>query len=65
MADEVAGVGIACVSVMIDGTRASLQGAVIIDDNLIDTEDGQCSCYPAGTRYPLVGGLEAGTNQLT
>lgn len=60
MADEVAWICVASIPFMVDGARAGLEWAVIVDDNLIHTKDAECSCYPARTRYPLVCGLEAG-----
>lgn len=60
MADEVTWVCVAGIPFMIDGARAGLEWAIIVNDNLIHTKDAECSCYPARTRYPLVCSLEAG-----
>lgn len=59
MANKVTWICVAGIPFMVDGARARLEWAVIVNDNLIHTEDAECSCYPAGTRYPLICSLEA------
>lgn len=59
MADEVAGIRVAGVAVTVDSARTSVEGTVVVDDDLVYGEDAQCSCYPTGTRYALVGSFKA------
>lgn len=59
MADEVTWICVAGVPFMVDGTRAGLEWAVVVNDNLIHTKDAECSGYPPRTCYPLVCSLEA------
>lgn len=61
MCNEVAGVCISCVPVLVDSTGTRLGRAVIVDDNFVDGEDSECSCYAARGCNPLVGGLETGS----
>lgn len=63
MCDEVAGVCVSCVPVLVDSTGTRLGWAVIVDDNFVDREDGEGSCYAARGCDSLVCGLETGLCQ--
>lgn len=60
MCDEVAGICVSCVPLLVDSTGARLGRAVVVDDNFVDREDGEGSCYAAGGGDSLVGGVETG-----
>lgn len=61
--DEVTRVDIAGVPLLVNSPRTGLQGAIIVDDDLIHSEDGKGSSDAARSRYPLICGLQASTDQ--
>lgn len=63
MGNEVAGVDIARIPLLVNSPGTGLQGTIIIDDDFVYTKDGQSSGDTAGSSYPLVCGLQAGTGQ--
>lgn len=58
MGDEVTRVDVASVLVFVDRAGPRLERAVVIDDNLVYREDGECSCYPTSSGYSLFCALE-------